>query len=59
MLNHAAFEFGLSLAALPLSMLLLVQGHFAAKRESKWMMTTFLLGLVVGLVYFSYKVREV
>jgi hypothetical protein len=57
-LNHADFEFALSLAALPLSMLLLLQGYLAAKHENKWMMASFLVGLVAGFAYFSYKVCE-
>lgn len=55
MLNHADFEFILSIAALPLSMLLLIEGHLAAKHESKWMMASFLVGLIAGCGYFSYK----
>lgn len=55
-LKHDDFEFGLTIAALPLSMLLLLQGHLAAKHESKWMMWSFLVGLVAGFAYFIYKV---
>ncbi|KIJ45746.1 hypothetical protein M422DRAFT_29817 [Sphaerobolus stellatus SS14] len=54
-LNHSDFEFGLTIAALPLSMLLLLQGHLAARYENKWMMWSFLVGLVAGFAYFSYK----
>jgi len=54
-LNHSDFEFGLTIAALPLSMLLLLEGHLAARYESKWMMWSFLMGLVAGFAYFSYK----
>ncbi|KAF8514522.1 hypothetical protein JB92DRAFT_2719416 [Gautieria morchelliformis] len=57
-LNRADFEFALSLAALPLSMLLLLQGYLAAKHENKWMMASFLVGLVAGFAYFSYKACE-
>ena len=55
-LNHSDFEFGLTIAALPLSMLLLLEGHLAARYEHKWMMWSFLMGLVAGFAYFSYKV---
>jgi len=54
-LKHDDFEFGLTIAALPLSMLLLLQGHLAAKHESKWMMWSFLVGLAAGFAYFIYK----
>ncbi|GJJ09586.1 hypothetical protein Clacol_003809 [Clathrus columnatus] len=54
-LKRNDFEFGLTIAALPLSMLLLIQGHLAAKYESRWMMWSFLAGLVAGFAYFSYK----
>jgi len=57
-LSKADFEFGLTIAALPLSMLLLFEGHLAAKHENKWMMGSFLVGLVAGFAYFGYKVRS-
>jgi len=50
------FEFYLTLAALPLSLLLLIEGHLAARHESKWMMSTFMFGNVAGVAYFIYKV---
>ncbi|KAF8528062.1 hypothetical protein BU17DRAFT_38740, partial [Hysterangium stoloniferum] len=58
-LNHADFEFGLTIAALPLSMLLLIEGHLAAKHENKWMMWSFLVGLVAGFAYFTYKMATI
>jgi hypothetical protein len=57
-LKRDDFEFGLTIAALPLSMLLLVEGHLAAKYENKWMMGSFLVGMVAGFAYFSYKVCD-
>lgn len=57
-LNRNDFEFGLTIAALPLSILLLIQGYLAAKYEKRWMMWSFLAGLVAGFAYFSYKVSE-
>jgi len=54
-LNKADFEFGLTIAAVPLSLLLLVEGHLAAKYENKWMMGSFLVGMIAGFAYFSYK----
>ena len=54
--NHDA-EYYLTCAALPLSVLVLVEGHLAARHENKWMMVTFMAGCVAALVYFVYKVR--
>lgn len=54
--SHDA-EYYLTCAALPLSVLVLVEGHLAARYENKWMMSTFMGGCVAALVYFVYKVR--
>lgn len=54
--NHDA-EFYLTCAALPLSVLVLVEGHLAARYENRWMMMTFMAGCAAALVYFVYKVR--
>jgi hypothetical protein len=50
------WEYYVSCAALPLSVVLLVEGYLAARHESRWMMATFMSGCVGGLVYFVYKV---
>ena len=50
-------EYYLTILALPLSILVLIDGHLAARRENKWMMYTFMTGCVGALVYFMYKVR--
>jgi hypothetical protein len=50
------WEYYLTCAALPLSILLLVEGHLAARHENKWMMFTFMSGCASALVYFIYKV---
>jgi len=55
-LDHRSFEFYMTCAALPLSIVLLVEGHLAARYENKLMMTTFLSGCVGAMVYFCYKV---
>jgi hypothetical protein len=54
--NHSA-EFYITCAALPLSIVLLVEGHLGARYENKWMMASFLSGCVGAMVYFCYKVR--
>ena len=53
--SHNA-EYYLTCLALPLSILVLIDGHIAARSENKWMMYTFMTGCVGALVYFLYKV---
>lgn len=43
--------------ALPLSMLLVFEGHLAARHESRWMMAIFGFGCIAAMVYFLYKVE--
>ena len=56
-LQDTDWEYYVTCAALPLSILLLVEGHLAARHENKWMMATFMSGCVGAMVYFIYKVR--
>lgn len=56
-LSPGDWEYYVTCAALPLSIVLLVEGHLAARHENKWMMITFMAGCVSGLVYFAYKVN--
>jgi predicted transcriptional regulator with HTH domain len=51
------WEYYVTCAALPLSVVLLVEGHLAARYENKWMMATFMSGCVGAMIYFIYKVR--
>lgn len=37
-------------------MLLIYEGHLAARHESRWMMAIFGVGLGAAMVYFAYKV---
>ncbi|EEB97312.1 hypothetical protein MPER_03401, partial [Moniliophthora perniciosa FA553] len=55
-LNKADWEYYVTVAALPLSLVLLIEGHLAARYENKWMMATFMSGCVSAMVYFVYKV---
>ncbi len=57
-LNKQDAEFYLTYAALPLSIIVLIEGHLAARYENKWMMLTFMAGCVAALVYFVYKVTS-
>ncbi|SJL05917.1 uncharacterized protein ARMOST_09253 [Armillaria ostoyae] len=58
-LNSNDWEYYVTIAALPLSIVLLVEGHYAAKHENKWMMATFMSGCVGAMVYFIYKLVKV
>lgn len=49
------WEYYLTWAAFPLSVILLIEGHLAARHENKWMMATFMSGCAAALVYFIYK----
>ncbi|KAH9937463.1 uncharacterized protein B0H18DRAFT_970755 [Fomitopsis serialis] len=58
-LNKHNAEYYLTCLAFPLSILVLINGHVSARRESKWMMYTFITGCVGALVYFMYKLIKV
>jgi len=53
------WEYYVTCAAMPLSLILLVEGHLAARHENKWMMATFMSGCVGAMVYFVYKLTKV
>jgi hypothetical protein len=53
------WEYYVTCAALPLSLILLIEGHLAARHESKMMMLTFISGCGSAMIYFVYKVRPV
>jgi len=53
------WEYYVTCAALPLSLVLLVEGHLAAKHENKLMMVTFMSGCVGAMIYFVYKLVRV
>ncbi|KAJ3480257.1 hypothetical protein NLI96_g8479 [Meripilus lineatus] len=58
-LNPNDAEYYLTCAAFPLSIIVLIEGHLAARYENKWMMLTFMGGCVGALVYFLYKLVKV
>jgi len=58
-LQQSDWEYYVTCAALPLSVLLLVEGHLAARHENKWMMVTFISGCIGAMVYFIYKLIKV
>jgi hypothetical protein len=58
-LKNNDWEYYVTCAALPLSIVLLVEGHLAARHENKWMMATFMSGCISALIYFVYKLARV
>ncbi|KAJ7169668.1 hypothetical protein C8R46DRAFT_205848 [Mycena filopes] len=58
LLDHD-WEFYVTWAALPLSLVLLVEGHLAARHENKPMMYTFISGCAAAMIYFVYKLFKV
>jgi hypothetical protein len=59
LLQKSDWEYYITCAALPVSLILLVEGHLAARHENNWMMFTFMSGCVGALVYFIYKLVKV
>ncbi|KAH7883883.1 hypothetical protein F5I97DRAFT_1814513 [Phlebopus sp. FC_14] len=57
-LQRNDWEYYVTWAALPLSVVLLIEGHLAARHENKWMMATFMSGCIGALVYFIYKLYK-
>ena len=55
-LNQKDWEYYLTCAALPFSLLVLIDGWWAARTENKYMMYSFIFGCASALVYFVYKV---
>jgi len=58
-LTNGDWEYYVTCGALPLSIILLIEGHLAARHENKWMMATFMSGCVSALIYFVYKLVRV
>jgi len=52
-------EYYLTISALPLGVLLLIGGHFAARYENKWLMFGFMLGCICATVYFAFKLFRI
>lgn len=58
-LDHHNWEFYVTCAALPSSILLLADGILAAKYENRYMMITFMFGLGGAMTYFVYKLFKI
>ncbi|KAG8905257.1 hypothetical protein FRB99_000372 [Tulasnella sp. 403] len=55
LVDKSDFEYYATIVALPLSILLLLEGFLAARHENKWMMWSFMIGCFAGFAYFTYK----
>jgi hypothetical protein len=54
-LNRSSAEFGLTVAAIPVVLLLLIACGIAVQREIKWLMTGSLILMLGAQAYFLYK----
>ncbi|KAG8690489.1 hypothetical protein FRC11_011230 [Ceratobasidium sp. 423] len=54
-LNRSSAEFGLTVAAIPIVLILLIACGFAVQREIKWLMTGSLILMLGAQAYFLYK----
>ncbi|KND01770.1 uncharacterized protein SPPG_03562 [Spizellomyces punctatus DAOM BR117] len=52
-------EFALTIAALPIMMLVLVLAVYGLKREDKWIMGLFCCGVVLAMSYFVFKLVRI
>lgn len=57
--NKPDWEYYVTVAALPLSIIVLVEGNLAARHENKWMMCTFIAGCFGAVFYFAYKLVKI
>jgi len=58
-LSANSVEYIVTIAALPVSLLLLIEGHLAARYENKWLMGTFMFCSCGGCFYLSYKLVKI
>jgi len=58
-LDQTSIEYPLTIAALPVSLLLLLEGHLAARFENRWLMASFMVGTLGACVYFAYKLVRI
>ncbi|KAI8879784.1 hypothetical protein K501DRAFT_325345 [Backusella circina FSU 941] len=58
-LDPADVEFGLTIAALPLTCLLLLLAVYAIRHESTYLIALFFVGLMAGVAYFIFKIIRI
>ncbi|KAJ3328465.1 60S ribosomal protein L31 [Blyttiomyces sp. JEL0837] len=52
-------EFAITIAAIPILMIVLAFAVYGVRQEDKWIMGLFMTGLVLGLGYFSFKLLRI
>ncbi|KAJ3416704.1 hypothetical protein HDV05_000534 [Chytridiales sp. JEL 0842] len=52
-------EFALTIAAIPVMMLFLALAIYGVRTENKWLMWSFMAGLVLGISYFCFKLFRI
>ncbi|KAM0788014.1 hypothetical protein ACM66B_006214 [Microbotryomycetes sp. NB124-2] len=55
-LRQSALERGLTIAAMPVTLLILIAGYVAVRREINWLFYSFEGGCCAGVGYFVYKI---
>ncbi|KZT43920.1 hypothetical protein SISSUDRAFT_1039843 [Sistotremastrum suecicum HHB10207 ss-3] len=58
-LQRTDVEYYITVAALPVSLLILIAGHLAARHENKPLMYVFMVGCIAGSGYFGYKLYRI
>ncbi|KNE58551.1 hypothetical protein AMAG_04117 [Allomyces macrogynus ATCC 38327] len=53
------YEFGVTIAAVPLTLFTILVAVYGLRRESKKLMVVFLISLLVGIVYFVFKIVRI
>lgn len=56
MLKEGDYELYVTIAALPITLLVLAAAGFAAKREVRWLMSGVMAFVLLGFAYFAFKV---
>ena len=58
-LREQDLEMGLTIFAIPITMILLYMGYYAVKNEKEIHMRVFLVTLVLALIYFIFKITRI
>ncbi|CAO3660061.1 unnamed protein product [Rhizopus stolonifer] len=53
------YEFPLTIVALPVTCIILLLAVYAVRKESKWLIALFFLGLCAGAAYFIFKICRI
>ncbi|KAI9486234.1 MAG: hypothetical protein EXX96DRAFT_548219 [Benjaminiella poitrasii] len=58
-LKAGDYEFALTIVAIPLTCLFLLLAVYSIRRESRWLMSVFFLGMFAGIAYFIFKIYRI